>query len=302
MNYLDPETLATFHRDDVRSQITQKGRVINVVGFLSSDDKSSKTYAEYTRAHCESVGVHFNLITAKPEDVGGLIRGSNKDASIHGIFVYYPIFGDARDSEIRDLVTPYKDVEGLTSHWMRKLYSNERFDDPQRQTKALLPCTPLAVLKLLEETEAHSETGLPFSGQTVTIFNRSAVVGKPLAHMLCNDGAKVHSFDIDGGITLEKGRVLPDPIEREEALAESGVVITAIPSRDFEKIKAVELKDGAVCVNVASIQNFEDEAKEKAGIYVPRVGPLTVAMCLRNVLRLFENHHSPEAKAAAHAS
>jgi methylenetetrahydrofolate dehydrogenase (NADP+)/methenyltetrahydrofolate cyclohydrolase len=136
----------------------------------------------------------------------------------------------------------------------------------------------------------------------VTIFNRSAVVGKPLAHMLCNDGAKVHSFDIDGGITLEKGRVLPDPIEREEALAESGVVITAIPSRDFEKIKAVELKDGAVCVNVASIQNFEDEAKEKAGIYVPRVGPLTVAMCLRNVLRLFENHHSPEAKAAAHAS
>jgi methylenetetrahydrofolate dehydrogenase (NADP+)/methenyltetrahydrofolate cyclohydrolase len=222
------------------------------------------------------------------------ILAANADPSIHGIFVYYPIFGDKRDADIRDLVSPYKDVEGLSGYWMHRLYANQRYDDEGRTHKSLLPCTPLAVLKLLEETEAHTETGLPFSGQTVTIFNRSDVVGRPLAHMLSNDGAQVYSFDHDGGMAIGWNGGSRGPVSRADAMRESTVVITGVPSRDFEKVRAAELRPGAVCVNFSSVQNFEDDAKEAAGAYIPRVGPMTVAMCLRNALRLYENHHLPQ--------
>jgi methylenetetrahydrofolate dehydrogenase (NADP+)/methenyltetrahydrofolate cyclohydrolase len=300
MNSLDPDILAAFHRDDIRARILQKGYALHVTGILVSQDKACVTYAEYTRTRCEAVGLRFTLVSASQENVAERIRAANADKGVHGIFVYYPIFGDARDSDIKDLVDPHKDVEGLCSHWMRKLYANERFDDAGRLRKCLLPCTPLAVLKLLEETEAHSEMGMPFNGQTVSIFNRSDVVGKPLAYMLANDGAKVHSFDIDGGHTITRDNAPSVPIDRAQALRDSTVVITAVPSRSFEKISAQELRPGAVCINVSSLQNFEDDAKEKAGLYIPRVGPVTVAMCLRNALRLFEDHHLEGG--AAHAA
>jgi len=293
MNFLNPDILASFHRDDVRAHIRQKGHILNVTGFLVSDDPACGTYAEYTRSSCESVGVRFKMVTATQADVARLIQAANADAGVHGIIVYYPVFGDSRDAGIKDQVAPHKDVEGLSAYWMRKLYANERFDDPLHLHKCLLPCTPLAVLKLLEETEAHSETGLPFGGQTVSIFNRSDVVGKPLAHMLANDGALVYSFDLSGGVAIEKDAKSANPISRAQALKESGVVITAVPTRNFEKIRADELRADAVCINVASIQNFEEDAKAKAGLYIPRVGPVTVAMCLRNALRLYEDHHLP---------
>ena len=294
MNSLDPDILASVHREEVRLQIARKGYGLRVAGFLVSTDKASQTYAEYTRASSESVGVHFRLQASAQDSVADDIRAANADASVHGIFVYYPVFGDARDAGIRDLVAPYKDVEGLSAYWMKRLYANERFDDPQRRHKSLLPCTALAVLKLLEETEAHSETGLPFSGQTITIFNRSDVVGRPLAHMLSNDGARVFSFDIDGGQVIGVNGAAGGGISRADALRESTVVITGVPSRQFERVRAAEIRPGAVCVNFSSVQNFDEDAKEAAGVYIPRVGPMTVAMCLRNALRLYENHHRTE--------
>lgn len=294
MNYLDPEIQAKVHRDEVRLQIARRGFRLQMAGFLVSTDKASLTYAEYTRASSESVGVHFRLQASTADGIAEDVRQANEDPSVHGIFVYYPIFGDGRDAAIKDLVAPYKDVEGLSAYWMKRLYANERFDDPERRHKSLLPCTSLAILKLLEKTEAHTETGLPFSGQTITIFNRSDVVGRPLAHMLANDGAQVYSFDIDGGQAIGWNGASRGPVSRADALKESSVVITGVPSRTFEKVRACELKPGAVCVNFSSVQNFEDDAKEAAGAYIPRVGPMTVAMCLRNALRLYENHHFQE--------
>ncbi|MGH7441426.1 MAG: bifunctional methylenetetrahydrofolate dehydrogenase/methenyltetrahydrofolate cyclohydrolase [bacterium] len=293
MNLLDPELSAATHRDSVRGRILQQRYPIHVAGFLASEDRASRTYAEYTRARCEEAGLRFDLEVCAPNAVEQRISQANQDPGIHGVFVYYPVFADGRDARLKDQVAPHKDVEGLCAYWMEKLYLDERFDDPQKRHKCLLPCTPLAVLKLLEGTEAHSDTGLPLAGQVVSVFNRSDVVGRPLAHMLANDGAVVHSFELEGGRTLTRENPQGMPVRRAEALRESGVVVTAVPSKDFEKIRASELKDGAICVNIAAVKNFEDDAVEKAGLYIPRVGPMTVAMCLRNALRLYEDHHLP---------
>ncbi len=293
MKTLEPNPIAAQFREAVRRQISEEQLTINIVGILASDDPASITYADYTRAGCEDVGIHFDLRKCEPDSVSGVLEAANRDSAVHGIFVYYPIWGDERDAELRDRISPHKDVEGLSPHWIDKLYANERFDDEKRKFKAILPCTPLAIIKLLEATEAYEPFGLPFGGQQITIFNRSEVVGRPLAYMLSNDGARVYSFDINGGFVVDVNSADHEarPVTREEALSQSDIVITGVPSSHFEKVRAEELKPGAICLNFSYIQNFEPEAKEAASIYIPRVGPMTVAMCMRNALQLYRNYH-----------
>ncbi|RXK88923.1 bifunctional methylenetetrahydrofolate dehydrogenase/methenyltetrahydrofolate cyclohydrolase [Chlorobaculum sp. 24CR] len=293
MKVLEPNPVAASFRDAVRRQISEEQLTINIVGILASSDPASITYADYTRAGCEDVGIHFDLKTCEPESVRAVLEEANRDSAVHGIFVYYPIWGDERDAELRDLISPHKDVEGLSPHWIGKLYANERFDAAGRRFKAILPCTPLAIIKLLEATDAYQPYGLPFGAQQITIFNRSEVVGRPLAYMLSNDGARVYSFDINGGFVVDVNSSDHEarPVSRQEALRQSDVVITGVPSPHFEKVRAGELKPGAICLNFSYIQNFEPEAKEAASLYIPRVGPMTVAMCMRNALQLYRNYH-----------
>lgn len=293
MNVLNPNAIAAVLRDTVRNEIIKDGLNITVAGILATSDPASITYANYTRSSCEEVGIGFNLITVEPEKVKQLIAELNGDSTVHGIFIYYPIWNDARDADLRDRMSPKKDLEGLTSYWITKLYANDRFDGESRQFKAILPCTPLAIVKILAQTEAYIPYGLPFKGQTITVFNRSEVVGRPLAYMLSNDGARVYSFDINGGVVIDPCGLQKDdvPISREKALKESDIVITGVPSRNFDKIRAEELKAGAICLNFSSIQNFTPEAQEAAALYIPRVGPMTVAICMRNALQLYRNYH-----------
>jgi len=293
MKVLEPNHIAAGFRDAVRREISDEQLKINITGILASSDPASITYADYTRAGCEDVGIRFELRKCSPEEVSRILDESGHDPAIHGIFVYYPIWGDTRDAALRNMISPHKDVEGLSPHWIQKLYNNERFDDAEKKFKAILPCTPLAVIKLLEETDSYIPYGLPFKGQQITIFNRSEVVGRPLAYMLSNDGARVYSFDIDGGIIVDVSTPGDEkkPVTRKEALAQSDIVITGVPSKSFEKVRAEELKPGAVCLNFSSIQNFEQDAREAAAIYIPRVGPMTVAMCMRNALQLYRNYH-----------
>ena len=237
------------------------------------------------------MGIHFTLIKTHQEFIWDLLHQANNDASVHGIFVYYPIFADARDTQLRNMIAWQKDVEGLTPSWLKKLYANERFDDSERTLKAILPCTPLAIMKILEKTDNYKTPPLPLHGQIISIFNRSEVVGKPLAYMLSNDGSMVYSFDINGGIVIDQDSKRQRPISREQALSASDVVITGVPTAHFHKIHANELKDGAICLNFSHVQNFTEAAKERARCYIPRVGTLTVAMCLRNALRLYRHYH-----------
>ena len=293
MNVLEPNNTAASFRKIVKSEISKEGFKINIVGLLASEDPASITYSEYARNGCEDAGISFNLITVNPDSIEQILSEANSDNTVHGIFIYYPIWNDYRDAEIRNMVSPHKDVEGLTSYWIKKLYANDRFDDTEKRNKAILPCTPLAITKLLQETEAYMPYGLPFKGQTITIFNRSEVVGRPLAYMLSNDGARVYSFDVNGGVVVDIAANQKEEIAvtRSEALKNSDIVITGVPSRNFEKIRAEELKPGAICLNFSSVQNFELDAKEAASLFIPRVGTMTVAMCLRNALQLYRNYH-----------
>ena len=116
--------------------------------------------------------------------------------------------------------------------------------------------------------------------------------------MLANDGANVVSFDVDGPMLfapddLSTGHVvLESQLTRTDALATADVVITGIPSRSFAPIRADEIRPGAVCLNFSTLRNFADDIESTAGVWIPRVGPMTVTMALRNTLQLFRNASS----------
>jgi len=187
-----------------------------------------------------------------------------------------------------------KDVEGLSHTWIQRMYHNIRWLDEAKTKKAILPCTPLAVIKILEHLGAYN-TVLPYGnrlyGKTIIVVNRSEIVGRPLAALLANDGAKVYSVDISGvqqyhrgaGIKMRKHEVKDTDLKLEDVAPLSDIIITGVPSASY-KFPSELIKEGAICINFSSEKNFDNAGvKERAAIYVPAIGKVTIAMLLRNL-------------------
>ncbi len=288
---IDPSEVSKRYQESITEDVASLPGALRIVGLLANDDAAARVYANYTRRGCERVGIDFELREVARLGLEAEIARINADPGVHGVLVYYPIFGVERDNALKELVDPRKDIEGLASHWIRRLYANDRTDDQGR--KSILPCTPLAIVKLLEAAGATDpQAPRPLSGRTITVFNRSEVVGRPLAAMLANDGARIYSFDEYGPLEFTPDGVLETDVTRAEALASSSVVITGVPSRAFPLVDADELAAGTIGLNFSTLRNFTDAARDAVDVYVPRVGPMTVTMVLRNATRLYQNYHA----------
>jgi methylenetetrahydrofolate dehydrogenase (NAD+) len=263
---------------------------------------SAKIKLFFCVTNLNSSGFDFDLRKVDKEELEDAIISANADENINGIIVYYPIFSSRQDQYIQQLVSLNKDVEGLSHRYVFNMYQNIRFLDPPTNTqKSILPCTPLAVVKVLEYLRIYNSI-LPYGnrlfGRTITVINRSEVVGRPLAALLANDGACVYSVDLDGVQQFTRGQGLKkrhhDVHEKPgwgltDCLPLSDVVISGVPGEKF-KVPSDLIRDGAVCINFSSEKNFiGDQVKEKASIYVPAIGKVTIAVLLRNLLRLVQN-------------
>lgn len=243
----------------------------------------------------DASGFAFELREIDRELLEDAIIDANNDDAVDGIIVYYPIFGSRQDQYLQQIVSIDKDVEGLSHRYIFNMYQNIRFLDEESTKKSILPCTPLAVIKILEYLRIYN-TILPYGnrlhGRTITVINRSEVVGRPLAALLANDGACVYSVDINDVQQFTRGQGLrkrrhevhenPDWTP-ENCLPLSDVVISGVPG-DKYKVPVNLLRDGAVCINFSSERNFSPEVKEKASIYVPAIGKVTIVVLLRNLL------------------
>lgn len=240
-------------------------------------------------------GFAYELREVDREELEDALIDANNDDKVDGIMVYYPIFGNRQDQYLQQIVSTDKDVEGLSHQYIFNMYQNIRFLDPAGTKKSILPCTPLAVIKILEYLRIYNTIlsyGNRLHGRTITVINRSEVVGRPLAALLANDGATVYSVDIADvqeftrgeGIRKKKHDVVERPgWELKDCLPKSDVVISGVPGEKY-KVPAHLLKDGAVCINFSSERNFNPDVKEKASIYVPAIGKVTIAVLLRNLL------------------
>ncbi len=289
---LNPGSLANQYVAEAAARVAQFAKPPKVAGLIASDDQPSIAYATATKQKFTDIGIEYDLRKVARLELEDQILELNEDPDIHGVFIYFPVFNNQQDDYLRNLVDFTKDIEAGSSYWTRKLYNNDRFVDNDITKKALLPCTPLAIVKMLTEIGIYDvNRAKPIEGKIVTIFNRSEVIGRPLAVMMSNDGALVHSFDLNGPLTFKEAKASESTISREEALAQSDIVVTGVPSDSFDRIKAAEIKPGTVCVNFSSHPNFADDINTHTEIFIPRVGPMTVAMCMRNTVRLYANFH-----------
>ncbi|TFK66557.1 NAD(P)-binding protein [Pluteus cervinus] len=352
---LKADPIAETFRAEVQSSLTRLSRPPKLVGILATASEPSKFYADFTKKQCEALGFVFELRKTGAAADGGnggeggiidsggveeeIIR-ANEDDGVDGIMVYYPIFGPQQDHYLQQVVSPFKDVEGLHFKFHYNLYHNIRFLQPNSllssippkastansdanatavdsevpppgTVKSIIPCTPLAIVKSLEHIGVYNKL-LPYGdrayGKTVTVINRSEVVGRPLAALLSNDGARVFSVDIDSVQEYTKRPKVPPPSNPSESttataasikyhprhvvhpstntlegcLSLSDVVISAVPNASY-KVKTEWLKDGCICINVAAEKNFEKDVRDKASMYIPAVGKVTILMLLRNL-------------------
>ncbi|KAE8148421.1 hypothetical protein BDV25DRAFT_158293 [Aspergillus avenaceus] len=282
----------------------------HLVGFLANNDPAALMYAQWTEKTCQENGFQYTLRQVSRDDIEEAILAANADSDVDGIIVYYPIFNNRQDQYLQQIVDVSKDVEGLSHRYIFNMYQNIRFLDPEtKRQKSILPCTPLAIIKILEYLNIYN-TVLPYGnrlfGRTICVVNRSEVVGRPLAALLANDGACVYSVDVTGiqkftrgeGIKMKRhevheleGKTLKDVVPLCD------VVISGVPG-DKYKFDTSLLKEGAVCVNFSSEKNFGPEVKEKASIFVPSTGKVTIAVLLRNLLRLNQNRRMDDVKPA----
>lgn len=312
---VDAAAIAKPFRDEVKSRIEQlKSKGIDaplLVGILANNDPAAVKYAEWTGRACKADGLRYEIRNVQdPIDVERVLMDANDDSRVHGIIVYYPIFGQvesfsgaSQDDYLRDSISYKCDVEGLCHTYRTNLYRNVRFlDYPRNTKKCLLPCTALSVVKILETIPTAYDLSCPvgkrMSGQTVTIVNRSEIVGRPLAAMLANDGADVYSVDINSIYLFQGGRLQKcDDMTPELCVRKSSVVVTGVPTKNY-RLPTEWIQENTAVVNVASFKNVDEKELLKIpGVtYVPMVGKVTVAMLERNLMRLFENFHYPDRK------
>lgn len=303
-------TIAAQYIDEIKAKVAELSFKPKLYGFLANDDPAAQMYASWTGKTCESLGFTYELVKVARNDLEAALMEANNNNDVNGIMVYFPVFGDNQDQYLQQLISPEKDVEGLNFLYYHNLYHNVRFlDSPTNEQKSILPCTPLAMVKILEYLgvyNKHLHYGNRLYGKKILVVNRSEIVGRPLAALLANDGATVYSADINNVQIFTRGddllmqRHKVEDLDRAENLVEQlapqcDVIITGVPSDNY-KFPAELVSNGTIVINFSSSKNFTDEIKQKAGLYVPSIGKVTISMLLRNLLRLIENKQIREAK------
>lgn len=296
-------------KEKVKALVKEGVEAPLLVGLLANKDPYARKYAEWTGKACRADGLRYDLrVLDDPIDVEAALIDANDDPRVHGIIVYYPTFGqeesfsgESQDDYLRDTVSHKCDVEGLCHLYRTNLYRNVRFlDYPTNNQKCLLPCTALSTLKIIEACpgtyDMSKPVGRKLEGKTVTVINRSEIVGRPLAAMLANDGAVVYSVDINSIYVFQDGRLRPcgDDVTPESCVRKSSIVVTGVPTKSY-KLPTEWINPNTTVVNVASFKNVDEEEllKIPGVVYVPLVGKVTVAMLLRNLMRLYEQFHAP---------
>jgi len=302
---IDVTEISNIYHKEIINSVKKLNFTPKVVSFLANNDQGALKYAKHTKKISNDLGINFELKKVHKLEIEEHIEIANKDNNINGIMIYYPcygsepsFYGDTMDNYLRDKVSYKKDVEGLCYKYRKNLYNNKRFIDSSNIKKSILPCTPLGVIKILESDligvyNKHLSICNQLKGKTITVINRSIVVGHPIAAMLANDGANVYSVDLNTIYFMRKGKMLNTSITLEDACKISDVIITGVPDKNF-RLNTLCIKPNTTIINLSPYKNFN--IKEISYIknikFVPQVGSVTIAMLLRNLLNLVNNYHT----------
>lgn len=268
---------------DVRGEIRgealrlkdDRGVVPGLAVILVGDDPASHIYVARKEKACAEVGF-LSREYKLPGDTGeaqilDIVGQLNADDTIHGILVQLPLPRHINPDSVINAIDPKKDVDGFHPLNVGRLLTGNPFHTS---------CTPSGILELLDRYE------IDIQGREAVIVGRSNIVGKPLALMLLARHATVT-------VCHTRTRNLPEVTRRAD------ILVAAAGSS--EMITGDMVKDGAVVIDVG-ISRLPagklvgdvafDQVSEKASYITPvpgGVGPMTIAMLLKNTLHAAKN-------------
>jgi len=274
---IDGKRVAAAVRSEVRERVARlasRGVVPGLATVLVGDDPASRLYVGNKERACEEVGMrsfgHRLAASTGQAELLALVRELGRRRDVHGILVQLPLPPPLEARPVIETLPPEKDVDGLHPVNQGRLLAGE---------PGLRPCTPLGVLRLIDET------GVALKGAHAVVVGRSLLVGKPVALLLLERHATVtvcHSRTVDLGAEVGRADVLV------AATGQAGLV------------RGVWIRPGAVVIDVGMNRGPDGKlcgdvefaaACERAAHITPvpgGVGPMTVAMLLANTVSAAE--------------
>lgn len=261
----------------VQAYAERTGEPPGLATVLVGEDAASEVYVRNKQAACAEVGMipfdERRPADAPTEEMLELLDRLGRDPAVNGILLQLPVPPQLSGTGLTGVIDPLKDVDGLTPTNAGLLALGR---------EGLRPCTPLGVMELL------AEAGTELDGAEAVVLGRSNLFGKPMAALLLQANATVttcHSH------TRELGAVC----------ARADVLVAA--SGQPRMVKREWVKPGAVVIDVGITRITPEEAGNRSGLVgdvdfdavadvasaitpVPGgVGPMTIAMLLRNTLQ-----------------
>jgi methylenetetrahydrofolate dehydrogenase (NADP+)/methenyltetrahydrofolate cyclohydrolase len=293
---LDGKAIAAAIQSEVAAGVRQlekrAGASPRLCVILVGDNPASHVYVRNKARAADKVGIRSEVIrmleTSGTAEIVAQVERLNADADVDGILVQLPLPKGADEAQVMARLDPDKDVDGLSAVNMGRLLLG---------TNHWAPCTPAGVMEILRRSE------IPVEGKQVTIVGRSNIVGKPLALLMLRAHATVtlcHTRTAKLEVETRRADILVAAAGRMALLGAKhispgstviDVGINRVTSRqeaerlfagDPQRLEEMDRKGSTLVGDV-----HPAEARACAGAMTPvpgGVGPLTVAMLMRNTL------------------
>jgi 5,10-methylene-tetrahydrofolate dehydrogenase/methenyl tetrahydrofolate cyclohydrolase len=283
---LDGKTIA----ENVRAQVKENVAVRIAEGknapglatVLVGENPASQVYVRSKHRACQEAGIvstGYELpASSSQEEVEALVKKLNNDKNVHGILVQLPLPSGLDEERVLSMVSIEKDVDGFHPLNIGRLAQKGR--DP-----LFIPCTPAGIMYLIEQVMPEIQ------GKNAVVLGRSNIVGMPVALLLVRANATVticHSRTKDLPGVVRSADILVAAVGRAEMVKKDWVKPGAVViDVGINRVEDATMKRGYRLVGDVAY----DEVKEVAGVITPvpgGVGPMTIAMLLKNTLRAAE--------------
>ena len=270
---VDGKAIAQQVRADVAREVAafteRTGAPPGLATVLVGDDPASDVYISGKQRASAEVGIegfdHRLPADSSQEEVADLLRRLDDDTRVNGILLQLPVPDHLDAAALTALIGPAKDVDGLTPVSAGLLAQGR---------PGLRPATPSGVIELLDR---H---GVGLEGAEAVVLGRSLLVGRPLAFLLLERHATVT-------VCHSRTRDLAAVCARADVLV-AAVGVPRLVGPDFVKPGAAVIDVGINRTADGLVGDVDfDAVRERAGLLTPvpgGVGPMTIAMLLRNTL------------------
>lgn len=276
MEKMDGKALSLLIETEIKNRVLEYGsqghRNPKLVVLLIGDNPASVTYVKNKEKACQRVGIESEVIRmlseVSTEDVLQVVNQLNQDNTVDGILVQLPIPKHLDVNRIIESLDPNKDVDGLHSINIAKLYANQ---------DGFVPCTPRGIMTLLKHYN------IEISGKHAVVIGRSALVGRPVAQLLLNENATVT-------VCHSKTRNLTQLTQLAD------IVVVAIGRDKFLTQEHIHHANAIIDVGINRVNDKlvgdvdYDALFDKVDYMTPvpgGVGPMTIVSLLENTMKSY---------------